>query len=105
MNQFIQYISDSWPAWLCMGVLFPLIAYLYKQVIATRKGIRALLRADLIRLYNKYKEDLEYCPIYVKTALEDEYKQYHAIGGNGVITKLYEELMALPTEPKEREEQ
>ena len=70
MSQFVQYISDSWPAWLCMGVLFPLIGYLYKQVIATRKGIRALLRADLIRLYNKYK-DAEFDTI----KLEEEIKK------------------------------
>jgi hypothetical protein len=45
--------------------------YLGRQVTATRKGIRALLRADLIRLYNKYHDDLGYCPIYVKQSLEE----------------------------------
>lgn len=81
------------------------IAYIYYQVIAMRKGIRALLRADLIRLYNKYHDDYEYCPLYVKQSLEDEYKQYHTLKGNGVGTQMYHALMELPTEPQhEREE-
>jgi hypothetical protein len=79
------------------------MAYLFKQILATRRGIRALLRADLIRLYNKYHDDLGYCPIYVKQSLEDEYKQYHALKGNGVGTQLYEAIMALPTEPQGKE--
>ena len=71
--------------------------------MASRNGVRALLRAEIIRVYNKYHDDLHYCPIYVKQSLEDVYKQYHALHGNGVGTKLYEDIMALPTEP-EREE-
>lgn len=73
--------------------------YIYYQVIAMRKGIRALLRADLIRLYNKYHDDYGYCPLYVKQSLEDEYKQYHTLKGNGVGTQIYHALMELPTEP------
>ena len=61
--------------------------------------IRALLRADLIRLYNKYHDDYGYCPLYVKQSLEDEYKQYHTLKGNGVGTQIYHALMELPTEP------
>lgn len=93
-----EFISDNWQI---LTFTATCIAYIYGQVMATRKGIRALLRADLIRLYNKYHDDLGYCPIYVKQSLEDEYKQYHALKGNGVGTNLYESLMALPTEPKE----
>ena len=73
--------------------------------ISSIKGIRALLRADLIRIYNKYHDDHGYCPLYVKQSLEDEYKQYHTLKGNGVGTQMYNALMALPTEPQhEREE-
>ena len=99
-EKVINYISDNWQL---ITFVVGCGAYLYGQVMATRKGIRALLRADLIRLYNKYHDDLGYCPIYVKQSLEDEYKQYHALKGNGVGTNLYEALMALPTEPKGEE--
>lgn len=92
----VGFISDNWQI---LTTMFAAFAYLYRQYIATRKGIRALLRADLIRLYNKYHDELGYCPIYVKQSLEDEYQQYHALKGNGVGTNLYNALMALPTEP------
>lgn len=99
-EKVIKYISDNWQL---ITFLVGCMAYLFGQVMAMRKGIRALLRADLIRLYNKYHDDLGYCPIYVKQSLEDEYKQYHALRGNGVGTQMYEALMALPTESKGEE--
>lgn len=94
----LKFITDNWQILTAFAAV---IAYLYRQIIATRKGIRALLRADLIRLYNKYHDDLGYCPVYVKQSLEDEYQQYHALKGNGVGTNLYNALMALPTESQE----
>ena len=98
----IEFISDNWKL---LSVIFGAMAYLYKQIMATRRGIRALLRADLIRLYNKYHDDLKYCPLYVKQALEDEYESYHILKGNGVGTQMYEALMALPTEPPHKKEE
>ena len=99
-----NHISASWPGWLCAAVM-PVIVHLYAQVRASRAGIRALLRAEIIRVYNKYHDDKKYCPIYVKQSIEDIYKQYHALKGNGVGTKLYEEIMKLPTEPPEKEDE
>ena len=90
----IEFITENWKI---LTTLFTVVSYLYYQIIAMRKGIRALLRADLIRLYNKYHDDLGYCPLYVKQSLEDEYQQYHVLKGNGVGTNMYQALMALPT--------
>ena len=98
----IRYISDNWQL---ITFVATCMIYLGRQVMATRKGIRALLRADLIRLYNKYHDDLGYCPIYVKQSLEEEYKEYHALKGNGVGTNMYKALMALPTEEHQKGEQ
>ena len=97
----LQFIKDNWQI---LSVVFTALGYLYRQVMAIRKGTRALLRADLIRLYNKYHDELGYCPIYVKQSLADEYQQYHALKGNGVGTKLYEALMDHPTEPPQKME-
>ena len=97
----VTFIQDNWQI---LSLLAAVVAYLCRQIFATRAGIRALLRADIVRLYNKYHDDLKYCPIYVKEALEDEYKQYHQLKGNGVGTRLYEELMDLPTKPEERKD-
>lgn len=96
----IEFISENWKL---LSVLAGALGYMYAQLIAMKKGICAMLRADIIRLYNKYHEERRYCPIYVKQALEDEYQQYHALKGNGVGTNLYEALMALPTEPPKEE--
>ena len=96
----IAFISENWQL---ITFVTTCMIYLGRQVMATRRGIRALLRADLIRLYNKYHDDLGYCPIYIKQSLEDEYKTYHALKGNGVGTNLYEALMALQTEVNEGE--
>ena len=97
----MEFIKDNWQI---LTALVTALGYMYRQIIATRRGIRALLRADLIRLYNKYHDELGYCPIYVKQSLEDEYQQYHALKGNGVGTNLYNALMALPTEPPHKKE-
>ena len=97
----IKFLSENWAL---LSFVISAIAYIYYQVVAMRKGIRALLRADLIRLYNKYHDDHGYCPLYVKQSLEDEYKQYHTLKGNGVGTQMYNALMALPTEPQHERE-
>ena len=51
----IDFVSDNWQILTAVAGAF---AYMYRQILATRKGIRALLRADLIRLYNKYHDDI-----------------------------------------------
>ena len=96
----IEFIVDNWKMITTIGTA---LLYMYKQISATKKGVRALLRADLIRLYNKYHDDLGYCPLYVKQSLEDEYKQYHELRGNGVGTEMYNALMELPTKSQEGE--
>lgn len=101
MIELLEFISKHWHL---LGILCGALAFMYHQICAMQKGVRALLRADLIRLYNKYHDDLGYCPLYVKQSLEDEYKQYHTLKGNGVGTKMYEALMELPTEPQHKKE-
>jgi hypothetical protein len=75
---------------------------LYAEINNTREGMKALLRSELIKDYNKYLEKGE-MPIYAKENVEDIYKAYHNLGGNGVGTKMYNELMELPTEMKVHE--
>lgn len=58
----------------------------------------ALLRD---RFYQGYKQYVQqgYYPIRDREIMQDIYDQYHALGGNGVITHLMEELENLPTYP------
>ena len=45
-THMIKFLSENWAL---LSFVVSAIAYIYYQVIAMRKGIRALLRADLIR--------------------------------------------------------
>lgn len=63
---------------------------------AVRLGIQAMLRDRIISIYNHYI-DGGYCPIYALENVEALYKEYQALGGNGAVTKLVEDLRRLPT--------
>lgn len=71
-----------------------------KKQEAIEEGIQALLRDRIIQAYNHYIEK-GYCPIYGHENVEALYSQYHALGGNGTVTKLIEKLRELPTEKEE----
>lgn len=66
---------------------------------ALKEGMLSLLRAELIRQHDKWTAK-DYCPIYAKDALEKAYNAYHQLGGNGTMTQIYKETMALDTELK-----
>lgn len=63
-------------------------------------GTQCLLRAEIIRQHEKYM-DRGYCPVYAREALTRVYESYHALGGNGTMTELYKQVMALPTDERE----
>ena len=60
-------------------------------------GVQAMLRTSIIQDYNHYK-DKGKLPVYAMENVTKLYKAYHGLGGNGTITKLYDELMKLPHE-------
>lgn len=62
---------------------------------ATQKGVQALLRAQMISEYNKAL-DRGYAPIYAKQNFENVWKNYHALGVNGVMDDIHEKYMNLP---------
>ncbi len=70
---------------------------------AVQEGLQSLLRAEIIRQNEKYIER-GYCPVYAKDALRRVYEAYHALGGNGVMTDLYNEVIQLPEPPPKAEE-
>lgn len=60
-------------------------------------GLQSLLRAEIIRSHEKYM-DKGYCPVYAREALGRIYESYHGLGGNGTMTELYNQVIALPTD-------
>ena len=104
----IAYVADMWAEWLFLG-LSAFMGWSYRKFEKRQKekeaedravkfGMQALLRNDIIKVYNKSLER-GYCPIYQKQALEKSYSAYHDLGGNDVATELYEETMKMSTEP------
>lgn len=86
---------------VCGGIITWAVTYIKlrkKHESALEEGLKCLLRAEIIRNHDKYL-DRGYCPIYAKEALKRAYAAYHALRGNDVATQLYNEVMALPTEP------
>ena len=74
-----------------------------KKNTAIAEGVQSLLRESIVSNYNKYT-DRGYCPIYAKESIKHVYEAYHNLGGNDVATKLYNTLLAMSEEPKEKEE-
>ena len=74
-----------------------------KRQRAVEDGLQCLLRAEIIRSYEKYSER-GFAPVYAKEALRRVYISYHTLEGNDVATDLYNKTMALPTESKKENE-
>lgn len=58
---------------------------------AQTRGIMLLLRVELIAYHHKYM-DLGEIPSYAYASFIDMYNAYHALGGNGMVTKIKEEI-------------
>lgn len=76
----------------------------FKREKALGDGLQSLLRSQLIDYHDKYVQR-GYCPVYVKEVVTHSYESYHELGGNGVITGIYEELMKLPVLPPDKKEE
>lgn len=110
--QIWDFILQNWLEWLYAIITF-ILGCLYRDVrkrlkdeqqkgTAIAEGVQSLLRESIVQNYNKY-QDREYCPIYAKESMKKVYESYHNLGGNDVATKLYNTLLAMPEEPKERD--
>lgn len=109
MSGVDRTILETFIKWLvpfvCGAVISGIVFFLKterKKNTAMAVGIQCLLRAEIIRTYEKYSE-LGYCPIAVKEALQREYDAYHRLGGNDVATHLVHEILELPTEPEKED--
>jgi hypothetical protein len=104
-----DWIQKYWVE-VIFGGIVALLTALYKKLSSkvhkqlcdsksVKDGTQALLRNEIIKEYDKYIER-GYIPIYAKENVTSMYEAYHALGGNGTITKLMDELKELPTKKK-----
>ena len=75
------------------------VKHLRQEDKAVRLGVQALLRDRIYQAHSHYMERGFY-PIYARENVEEMYKQYHALGGNGTVTNLVREMDGLPTTHK-----
>lgn len=99
-----EVITNYWLQWLCALCAGGLCAWLRllrrrlrrtdQRQQATEQGIRALLRDRIVQAYYHYSER-GWITLHGLENVEALYREYHALGGNGPVTKLVEDLRAL----------
>jgi hypothetical protein len=84
-----------------MGYAVWLLKRQKKDRDANSKGTMLLLRVQLIDYHDKYMT-LGEIPSYAFENFCEMYEAYHELGGNGMITKMNEEMHELHIKTKER---
>lgn len=65
-----------------------------KRNEAIENGVRDILRMQILDTYDKCKASGT-ISVSRKDAIDSAYNSYHALGGNGTITQVHNELMAM----------
>lgn len=79
-----------------ISYMFALYRAKKRENDALRAGVQALLRDRIIQAYNHYVCEKGWVPIYAKESIDACYRSYEALGDNGVIDSLMEQLNELP---------
>lgn len=100
-----EWVVKYWVEWvfgLVTGGIAVYCRHIAKQVRkereeqkALRDGMRSLLRRQIIADCEQAARD-GYCETKMKDTINDMYTAYHALGGNGVVSRLKEQTMNLP---------
>ncbi len=94
LNSVINVISGG-----AITLLITMYRQKKKENDALKAGVQALLRDRIIQAYNHYVQDKGWIPIYAKESIDACYKSYEALGDNGVIDNLMEQINELQNYP------
>ena len=98
MSWLIEFIAKYWLETLFAATLAALVG-LYKKATGRQKaienGVRDMLRLTILDNYEKCKQ-VGKISVSRKDAVDSAYQSYHALGGNGTITQVHEEIMQMP---------
>lgn len=94
-NIIITIITSSGIIGILTKTLLGRLKKVEQRNKALELGVQALLRAEMIEQYEKYK-DRQHCPIYAKENFENMWLQYESLGANGVMTDIHNKFMSLP---------
>lgn len=93
MNDFLmQTYTIALP--ILLGYIVWLLKQQKKERSANSKGTMLLLRVQLIEYHDRYTT-LGHIPSYAYQNFCEMYEAYHSLGGNGMITKMYNEICEL----------
>lgn len=76
---------------IILGYIVWLLKKQKKDRDANSKGTMLLLRVHLIEYHEKYMR-MDEIPSYAYQNFIEMYDAYHALGGNGMVTKMKEEI-------------
>lgn len=102
MNEvFLQTYMIALPIVLTsvLGYVVWLLKEQKKERDANAKGTMLLLRVQLIEYHDKYVA-LGEIPSYAYDNFVEMYEAYHALGGNGMVTKMHKEIEELHLQAK-----
>lgn len=94
---FLQTYTIALP--ILLGYIVWILKNQKKDRNANSKGTMLLLRVQLIEYHDKYMK-LGEIPSYAFENFDEMYHAYHELGGNGMITKMYEEIQELHLKKK-----
>ncbi len=97
MDILVQTYYISLP--IVLGYIVWLLQNQQKTRGANSKGTMLLLRVQLIEYHDKYMERGS-IPSYAYDNFSEMYKQYCALGGNGMVKKMYDDIKRLKIENK-----
>ena len=65
-----------------------------KRNVAIENGVKDILRIQILDTYDRCKQ-AGVIPVARKDAINSAYESYHALGGNGTITQVHNEIMTM----------
>ena len=77
-----------------LGYIVWLLKRQKKDRDANGKGTMLLLRVQLIEYHDRYMA-LGHIPSYALENCIEMYEAYHELGGNGMVTEMYKEILEL----------
>ena len=89
---------------LALGYIVWLLKQRKKSEDANSKGTMMLLRVQLIEYHDRYMA-LGHIPSYAYENFVEMYDAYHDLGGNGMVTHMYEDIKKLEIRKERKNEE
>lgn len=98
----VETVVQQVMLWVLTGALGALAGWAHGALRRTRgedeamkQGMRSLLRGEIVRMHHEGAREGR-ATTSDKDVMQRTYDSYHALGGNGVATRYFDEFMELP---------